>query len=121
MVVGFTVMAPLLHTTMRCDIMTAFDLAWAVLKEAEWHAPATFSNDDLTRYLRYYMDNFHDKLSTEGQQEAAFYMQQIERSINAANKGEEYFGFVTPEFAVGQMNNLIDKEGLKDSQLRNLE
>jgi hypothetical protein len=101
--------------------MNPFDYAWTLLKEAEWHPPNTFNSDEMTRYLRYHMNNFHDKLSREGQGEAAFYMQQIEGFVNAEKAGEEYFGFMTPEFAVGQMNNLIDKEGLKDTQLRNLE
>jgi len=99
----------------------AFDRAWGLVKEAEWHPSDTFDKDEMTRFLRYYMNNFHDKLSKEGQEEAAFYMQFIEGFINAANKGKKYFGFMTPEFAVGHINNLIDKEGLKDTQLRDLE
>ena len=104
--------------------MSVFDEAWGVVKEgeeAEWHPPDTFDVDAVGRYLRYFMDNFHHKLSPENQQMAWLPMRILENYIEAEEKGETYVGFMTPEFAMGQLNHLVQQGGLLDQQMRDLE
>ncbi len=107
--------------------MTAFERAWALLKEegdygrspraqdgddTRWFAPNTFDADELRRYNRYLMDNFIDKLPEDAQGEVGFYLQFIEGAEQALRAGEEYFGFMTPEYAIAQINAVLQKHGL---------
>ena len=111
--------------------MTAFERAWALLKEeddygrspraqggdgpdpnARWFAPNTFDADELRRYNRYLMDNFIDKLPEDAQGEVGFMLQFIEGAEKALRAGEEYFGFMTPEYAIGNINAILQKHGL---------
>lgn len=105
--------------------MSVFEEAWDVVKEgeeeAEWYPPDTFDMDDVDRYLQYFKDNFHHKLSPENQQMAWLSMKILENYIEAEKRGENYVGFMTPEFAMGQLNHLVQQDGLLDQQMRDLE
>jgi len=103
------------HTT---NVTTGepMNLAWRLLKYeegAKWFAPNTFDADSLRRYNRYLMDNYFDKLPEEARKEVGglmFFIEQEEQALRAGD--ESYMGLMTPEYAIGNINAILQEHGL---------
>jgi hypothetical protein len=102
--------------------MTAFDRAWELLKEgledgAKWFKPNTFDADDLRRYRRYCMDNFGRLLDREDENTLMGWLYYLEQEEKRLRNPDGNIGFFTPELIIGNINAMLERLGLLNTDL----
>jgi len=81
-----------------------------ILKSKGWYAQGTLSKVQLEDYHRRFRLEFLRRLSGNEEQEALQYLDLLERAIK--NFGTDRVSFMTPEYVVGQLNEILEKVGI---------
>ena len=92
-----------------------------ILKSKGWYTQGTLSKVQLEGYHRRFRLEFLRRLSGNEEQEALQYLDLLERAIK--NFGTDRVSFMTPEYVVGQLNEILEKVGINPEKetLRDLE
>lgn len=86
-------------------------MSWKdILKSKGWYAQGTLSKAQLQNYYSRFRMEFLRRLSGNEEQEALGYLDLLERAIK--DFGTDKVSFMTPEYVVGQLNEILEKAGI---------